>query len=133
MFDKEDLLRLTEGVRLYNQGKYWECHEEVEDLWLEEASPVRNVYWAIIQIATSVYHYHGGNMVGAIDMMYKAKEKVLNTEKSHVESQILYKFLSWKKIKSVILKLNQENEKEVVKEMVGFRFPNPDKWSMHLD
>jgi predicted metal-dependent hydrolase len=133
MFDKEELLKLIGGVRLFNQKKYWECHEEVEDLWLEEASPVRNIYWAIIQIATSLYHYHGDNHVGAIDMMYKAKDKVIAAEKAHVESQILYKFLSWKKLKNVILKLQSNNELEVVEEFTKFRFPDPDKWRMHFD
>lgn len=133
MFSEEDLLKLTQGVSLFNNRKYWECHEEVEDLWLEEASPIRNIYWAIIQIATSLYHYRDENNVGAIDMMYKAKEKVLMAEKAHVESQILYKFLSWKKLKGVILKLNSENELAVLEEMSKFRFPKPEKWSMHFD
>lgn len=132
MFSKEDLLKMTKGVELFNQGKYWECHEEVEDLWLEEASPVRNVYWALIQIATSLYHYEGNNEVGAIDMMYKAKEKVVMVEKSHAESDILNKFLSWKRLKKIILSMEKNNEVKTIKQFLEFRFSDPQKWRMHV-
>ena len=32
---------LREGVALFNQGDYFECHEVIEEAWMEETRPVR--------------------------------------------------------------------------------------------
>ena len=31
----EHLQKIQYGIELFNEQKYWECHEELEDLWLE--------------------------------------------------------------------------------------------------
>ena len=133
MFGEQELMRLVEGVTLFNQRKFWECHEEIEDAWMEEAGPVRYVYWTVIQVATALYHYEGKNLVGAIDMMYKAKEKVILVEKNHVESDILFKFLSWRRLKTIVLSMKENEETDTLDLLMKFRFPGPDKWRYHFE
>ena len=56
-FSLSELEKMSEAVRLFNAQKYWECHEELEHHWLEEPGPLRNVYWAVIQVAAAMIHY----------------------------------------------------------------------------
>lgn len=49
-FTKEHLCDVRKGVVLFNQQKYWECHEELEHHWLESRGDnARLVYWAVIK------------------------------------------------------------------------------------
>ncbi|MGB0453514.1 MAG: DUF309 domain-containing protein [Bacteriovoracaceae bacterium] len=135
MFSSEELLKLKRGVKLFNSGHYWECHEEIEDLWIEELGPVRYVYWAIIQLATALYHFEDENFAGARGMLHKTHEKVLKAQKGGAESDLLFRFLKWKIIKDRVLSLdrNKGNELEILKSLEGFKFSNPDKWEQHFE
>ena len=45
--------------------KYWECHEELEHHWLEDAGDnARLIYWAVIQVAAAMYHFRDDNLKG---------------------------------------------------------------------
>ena len=68
-FSESHLLKIRKGVEFYNVRKYWECHEELEDHWLEDRGDnARYVYWVIIQAATALFHYEDGNLAGATGM-----------------------------------------------------------------
>ena len=101
MFDQDHLNEILSGLRLLEGGKYWECHEELEDVWLEWShDPVRNVPWAIIQVSVAIYHYEGENWEGAYGMLKKAREKVAACEEKYVESDLLEAALNWSQFKS---------------------------------
>lgn len=103
MFDEEHLSELIPGLILFQAGDYWECHEVLEDAWMEAAhDPVRYIYWAVIQVAVSLYHYEDGNFAGAFGMMKNAKEKLRECEKRHVESELLEQKLAWSKFKQFV-------------------------------
>lgn len=72
----EILNSLKQALHLYNQEKYFECHEVLEDLWMESAnSPLRDVFWIILQVAVSLYHLRNNNLAGAKSMLLKAESK----------------------------------------------------------
>ncbi|WP_426452374.1 DUF309 domain-containing protein [Paenibacillus sp. S-38] len=53
---------------------YFECHEVMEELWLEEGrSPL---YQGLLQVAVGLYHYRNGNAGGAVKLMSAALEKL---------------------------------------------------------
>ncbi len=132
-FSVEHLQKMMEGVRLFNQGKFWECHEELEDHWLADmGDDARYVYWVVIQVATALYHHRDGNLAGAKGMLNKAKEKILQCEKRHVESDIMNKFLSWKRFKKLVREVPDEPTLENFSQLIEFRFSDPDKWGPHL-
>ena len=56
----------TEGLRLFNAGKYFEAHEALEEAWKEEKGNVRELYRGILQIAVVYLHITRGNYNGAI-------------------------------------------------------------------
>lgn len=53
---------------------YYECHEVMEELWLEEG---RNpFYQGLLQVAVGLYHFQNGNISGAVKLMSAALEKL---------------------------------------------------------
>ena len=54
-----------EGVRLFNSGRYFECHEALEALWLEAPAESRDLYQGLIQTAVAFHHAERGNPEGA--------------------------------------------------------------------
>ncbi len=134
IFEVEHLKKMKHGVQLFNEGKYWECHEELEDHWLEDTGDnARYVYWAVIQVATALYHYENGNLAGAKGMINKSRDKIIKCEKYGIESDIMNKFLQWKLFKKLIASIPIEPSMDSFKELSQFKFSRPDKWDVHLD
>ena len=96
-------MKMAKGLKLFNSGHYWECHEELEDLWLNDAGDnARYVYWAILQAATALFHFSDDNIEGARGQINRAKEKLDKCEALHVETDLLYNNLSWREFKEVV-------------------------------
>lgn len=59
--------RFKKGLALFERGEYFECHEVIEDLWLEVSSedPHRDLYRGVIQAAAALYQKGRGIMTGA--------------------------------------------------------------------
>lgn len=53
---------------------YYECHEVMEELWMEEG---RNpLYQGLLQVAVALFHYRNGNVNGARKLFQKALAKL---------------------------------------------------------
>jgi predicted metal-dependent hydrolase len=57
--------QLIEAIELFNRGLYWECHETLEEVWLETLYPLRFFYHAIIKAAVGFHHLGRHNRHGA--------------------------------------------------------------------
>ncbi len=55
-----------EGILLFNEGKYFEAHEELETAWRAETGKIRNLYQGILQAAVTYLHITRGNYQGAV-------------------------------------------------------------------
>ncbi|WP_284640898.1 DUF309 domain-containing protein [Paenibacillus silviterrae] len=53
---------------------YFECHEVMEELWLEEGRDP--LYQGLLQVAVGLYHYRNGNHGGAVKLFTAAVEKL---------------------------------------------------------
>lgn len=60
---------LLKGVRLFNTGEYFECHEVLEELWLAERGPIRRLYQGVLQIGVALLHRQRGNFNGAVALL----------------------------------------------------------------
>ena len=62
--------RFRKGLELFNKGEYFECHEVIEELWLETPSndPYRDLYKGVIQAAAAIYQWERGIISGAIGL-----------------------------------------------------------------
>lgn len=53
---------------------YFECHEVMEELWMEEG---RNpLHQGLLQVAVGLYHHRNGNVGGAIKLFEQGIEKL---------------------------------------------------------
>lgn len=53
---------------------YFECHEVMEELWLEEGR--KPLYQGLLQIAVGLYHHWNGNVGGAIKLFSQGIDKL---------------------------------------------------------
>jgi predicted metal-dependent hydrolase len=126
VFSSEHLEKMKEGVQLFNEQKYWECHEALEDVWMEDRQdPVRNVYWAVIQVAAACIHYRDSNLVGARGMISKAKEKFRRCRDQHLLSDLAFTKLNWEKFEKIVMKIPDGDVIQLkdFEEIYQFRFP----------
>lgn len=129
-FSYNELKLMKAGIKLFNAQKYWECHEEFEHHWLEEPGPLRNVYWAVIQVAAAMIHYRESNLTGARGLIFKAKEKFKRCEDLNIESSLLFDELSWVELKKLVREVPSESELKDYSKLFDFRFKDPELWEM---
>ena len=68
--------RLLKGIKEFNQGRYFQCHETLEEVWLEEQGEDRLFYQGIIQIAVGYLKWEEGVMMGSIKLWRSGLEKL---------------------------------------------------------
>jgi uncharacterized protein len=66
---------LLAGVRLFNDGQYYECHEELETIWKADRDPIRYLYQGILQIGVGFHHLRNGNFRGATLLLHDGIDK----------------------------------------------------------
>ncbi len=67
--------RVREGLRLFNQGAYYRCHDVLEEAWREEPRACRLLYQGILQLGIALHHIQQGNGRGALKMLARAAAK----------------------------------------------------------
>ena len=125
MFNNEHLHSMRRGIDLFNQKKYWDCHEVLEEIWLEEVSNIRYIFWAVIQVAVALHHCEQKNLTGARSMMAKAREKLKKT--SSIISPHLKK-LNWQGFSKLIENYSDDGQLSDFTALLNFKFPNPKTW-----
>jgi uncharacterized protein len=125
VFDLEHLNKMEEGIHLFNEQKYWECHEALEEVWLEDRQdPIRNIYWAVIQVAAACIHYRDENLIGAQGMIGKAKEKFKRCRDMHLISPLLIDVLEWNDFEKIVMQIPaaDSSKLEDFSDIFNFRF-----------
>ncbi|HEX5938776.1 MAG TPA: DUF309 domain-containing protein [Dehalococcoidia bacterium] len=56
---------LLRGIEEFNRGEFFEQHETLEEIWIEETDPVRYLYQGILQVGVGFYHRRRNNFRGA--------------------------------------------------------------------
>lgn len=66
------------GLRCFNAREFWECHEELEDIWLKLDGEPRRFYQGLIQLAAAFHHlYHTGRWSAAYRLFGQSREKLV--------------------------------------------------------
>jgi hypothetical protein len=60
---------LLDGIEQFNRGKFFECHETLEVLWLAEPGPMRRLYQGILQVGVAFHHLRAGRHRAAVDLL----------------------------------------------------------------
>ena len=58
--------KAIEGLKLFNEKKFFEAHEELEDAWRQETGEIRDLYQGILQVAVTYLHITRRNYNGAV-------------------------------------------------------------------
>ena len=66
--------RAKAGIALFNQGRYFEAHEELEAAWREETGKIRALYQGILQVAVAYLHITRGNYAGALKVYARSSK-----------------------------------------------------------
>ncbi|MGA2820461.1 MAG: DUF309 domain-containing protein [Anaerolineales bacterium] len=61
------------GLRLFNERRFFEAHEELELAWRAEPTPARNLYHGILQLGLAWYQVSRLNYRGAVNMLDRAE------------------------------------------------------------
>lgn len=72
----QDDPRFLKGIDEFNQGLFFECHETLEEIWLEEHGEERKFYQGIIQIAAGYFKWEQGVPAGAIKLWHSGLGKL---------------------------------------------------------
>ena len=81
--DEENRIQFLEGLELFNQEKFYECHDAIEEIWLQESSDEQLFLQGIIQSAVALHHYQHGNWGAARSMFELAIEKLKGYPEIH--------------------------------------------------
>lgn len=65
-----------EGIRLFNEEEFFECHDVLEELWTEIVGDERRFYQGLIQAAVGLFHFGNDNLGGARKMYHAAVDKL---------------------------------------------------------
>lgn len=63
-----------EGIRLFDEGHYFEAHEALEAAWRDERGEIRHLYRGILQVAVGYYHIKRGNYTGARKLFVRCRQ-----------------------------------------------------------
>lgn len=65
-----------EGIRLFNEEEFFECHDVLEELWSEIEGSEKKYIQGLIQAAISLFHFGNENYGGA-KKLYISATKLL--------------------------------------------------------
>jgi len=65
-----------EGLRLFNEEDFFECHEVLEELWSETQGDERKFLQGLIQAAVGLFHFGNENFGGARKLYTTARQKL---------------------------------------------------------
>ncbi len=74
--------RARHGIKLFNEGRYFEAHEELEAAWRDEKGKVRELYQGILEAGVTYLHITRANYWGAMKV-YKRSIRWLNGWPEH--------------------------------------------------
>lgn len=58
-----------QGIKEFNEGEYYACHDTLEALWMDSIDPDKRFYQGVLQIAVACYHLHNRNWRGAVTLL----------------------------------------------------------------
>lgn len=65
-----------QGIDLFNEGRFFECHEAWEEIWKRSDGAAKDFYQGLIQAAVAILHAQRGNLEGARSLYEKASARL---------------------------------------------------------
>jgi predicted metal-dependent hydrolase len=104
--------RFEHGIKLFNEKKFYECHDVLEDVWFDIRDETRKFYQGLIHLAVGFHHIlERQNPKGAESQLRKGLDK-LNYYKPEFQGVELMDLL--KKIEICLLEIQGKDKKDVL-------------------
>src|SRR5215212_9437605 len=71
---------VLKGIEEFNKGEFYECHEYLEEAWMQEPRRVRFLYQGILQVGVGFYHQQNGNWRGATGLLRNGTQRLREFE-----------------------------------------------------
>lgn len=72
---QDDRVAYEQAVDQFNRGRFFDCHETLEGVWVRVRGPSRDFFQALIQVSVGFHHLGMGNRVGALRTFAKARAR----------------------------------------------------------
>ena len=72
VLEPAELTEFHKGIEEFNAGKFFECHDTLEEVWRGIRGPAREYFQGLIQISVGFYHLGNGNLRGAESQLERA-------------------------------------------------------------
>ena len=76
MVDDEYPKQYREGLRLFNEEEFFECHDVLEELWSEATGAERKFLQGLIQASIALFHFGNENFGGAKKLYVSARKNL---------------------------------------------------------
>jgi hypothetical protein len=63
-----------QGIEKFNAGQYYKCHDDLEEAWMLDSTPGRNLYRSILQVGIALYQIERKNYRGAVKMLLRVRQ-----------------------------------------------------------
>ncbi len=67
---------MRKAAREFNAGRFFECHDTLEEVWRGVRGPARDFFQGLIQVAVGFYHLDNRNLRGAKSQLEKGLAKL---------------------------------------------------------
>ncbi|MEE2838929.1 MAG: DUF309 domain-containing protein [Acidobacteriota bacterium] len=85
----DDWGQVLDGIELFNREEFYDCHDTIEEIWLQESNDEQPFLQGLIQAAVAFHHYQHGKLGAARSMLSLAIEKLEGFPETH--HQVLLK------------------------------------------
>jgi len=68
--------KYIEGIRLFNEEEFFECHDVLEELWTETLGEEKKFLQGLIQASVALFHFGNENLGGARKLYHASLEKL---------------------------------------------------------
>lgn len=63
-----------QGIEMFNAGEYYQCHDDLEEAWMADKGPGRDLYRGILQVGIALYQIQRKNYRGAVKMLLRVRQ-----------------------------------------------------------
>jgi hypothetical protein len=74
----------SEGMHFFNQERFWECHEALEQAWHVSKGVERDAIQSIILTAAAFVHYQKGEEEICLSILKRARAKLMSVKESNI-------------------------------------------------
>ncbi len=74
--DPEAFNGLRRGADEFNRGRFFECHDTLEEIWHGVRGEARDFLQGLIHVAVGFYHLGNGNLAGGQNQLEKGLKRL---------------------------------------------------------